>query len=313
MTNPRGVCPSCNARRAHDTALHLVERVLPRAPYRQWTLSFPVKLRFCLTRDSRLLSEALGLFVRALFALQRRTARRLGVPRPHTGPVAFVQRFGRRSSSCPTSTSCLPRPVFEELGEGTTRLVPPSSPPGEVLEDDKQFETRMASFLDYYLFDRKRPENGKTPAEEILESRSSGADGAEVSTFRSFTTTVHGLFEVRKIKLGVVRLRGLFGARSSTSASDGTPLGWRRATSSRRVRSPSTRRWSSARLLLPPAGGGEGDQGGSEAPEEGHARRAPSPAHLGGGGAGTEGGPVPADRGGRASEVPDRASARLSA
>jgi hypothetical protein len=40
----RGVCPSCNARRAHDTAHHLVERVLLRAPYRQWTLSFPGSL-----------------------------------------------------------------------------------------------------------------------------------------------------------------------------------------------------------------------------------------------------------------------------
>jgi hypothetical protein len=28
----RGVCPSCNARRAHDTAIHLVERALPRVP-----------------------------------------------------------------------------------------------------------------------------------------------------------------------------------------------------------------------------------------------------------------------------------------
>ena len=84
---------------------------------------------------------------------------------------------------------------------------------GEVFEDDKQFEMRMASFLDYYLFDRKRPESGQTPAEEILASRSSGADGAEISAFRSFTATVHGLFEVRKIKPGVVRLRELFGGK----------------------------------------------------------------------------------------------------
>jgi len=37
---------------------------------------------------------------------------------------------------------------------------------GEVFEDDKQFETRMASFLDHFLFDRPRPESGKTPAQE---------------------------------------------------------------------------------------------------------------------------------------------------
>ncbi|PTL76534.1 transposase zinc-binding domain-containing protein [Vitiosangium sp. GDMCC 1.1324] len=28
----RGVCPSCNAKRAHVTAVHLVERVLPHVP-----------------------------------------------------------------------------------------------------------------------------------------------------------------------------------------------------------------------------------------------------------------------------------------
>ncbi len=90
--------PSCNARRARDTAIHLTERVLPRALYRQWTLSLPMPVRFCLARDARLLSEVLGLFVRALFAFQRRTARRLGLSRPVTGAVAFVQRFGSASS-----------------------------------------------------------------------------------------------------------------------------------------------------------------------------------------------------------------------
>ena len=84
---------------------------------------------------------------------------------------------------------------------------------GEVFEDDKQFEMRMASFLDYYLFDRKRPEGGKTPAEEFLDGRTAAGDAAELAAFRSFTETVHGLFEVRKIKPGVVRLRELFGAK----------------------------------------------------------------------------------------------------
>lgn len=83
---------------------------------------------------------------------------------------------------------------------------------GEVFEDDKQFEMRMASFLDHFLFDRLRPESGKTPAQELLEARSA-VDPGEVAAFRSFTETVHGLFEVRKIKPGIVRLRELFGGK----------------------------------------------------------------------------------------------------
>ncbi len=48
----RGVCPSCNAKRAHVTAAHLVEQVLPHVPYRQWTLSFPPRVRWAETQAS---------------------------------------------------------------------------------------------------------------------------------------------------------------------------------------------------------------------------------------------------------------------
>jgi hypothetical protein len=84
---------------------------------------------------------------------------------------------------------------------------------GEVFEDDKQFEMRMASFLDFYLFDRKRPESGKTPAEELLEQKSHVPDPDAAAAFRSFAETVHGLFEVRKVKPGTIRLRELFSAK----------------------------------------------------------------------------------------------------
>jgi hypothetical protein len=50
----RGICPSCTARRMADTAAHLVDRVLPRAPYRQyrqWVFTVPKPLRLVLARD----------------------------------------------------------------------------------------------------------------------------------------------------------------------------------------------------------------------------------------------------------------------
>jgi hypothetical protein len=84
---------------------------------------------------------------------------------------------------------------------------------GEVFEDDKQFEMRMASFLDYYLFDRKHPQSGKTPAEELLEQKNRDPDPSTAAAFKSFVETVHGLFEVRKIKPGAIRLRELFGGK----------------------------------------------------------------------------------------------------
>ncbi|RPH67774.1 MAG: hypothetical protein EHM78_20935 [Myxococcaceae bacterium] len=89
-------------------------QALARAACRQWTLSLPMPMRFCLARGARLLSEVLGLFVRALFAFQRRTARRLGVSRPLTGAVAFVQRFGSALQLTPHFHVLVPEAVFEE-------------------------------------------------------------------------------------------------------------------------------------------------------------------------------------------------------
>ena len=47
----RGLCPSCTARRMADTAAHLVDHLLPRAPYRQWVLTVPKALRLRLARN----------------------------------------------------------------------------------------------------------------------------------------------------------------------------------------------------------------------------------------------------------------------
>lgn len=84
---------------------------------------------------------------------------------------------------------------------------------GEVFEDDKIFELRMASFLDYYLYDRVSPLTGKTPATELYEQRLQSAAPEEANAFRSLTETVHGLFEVRKLGKGVIRLRELFSGK----------------------------------------------------------------------------------------------------
>jgi hypothetical protein len=84
---------------------------------------------------------------------------------------------------------------------------------GEVFEDDKLFELRMASFLDYYLCDRVSPVSGQTPAAELYELRLRSSPPEEANAFRSFTETVHGLFEVRKLGKGMVRLRELFSGK----------------------------------------------------------------------------------------------------
>jgi len=91
----RGFCPSCGGRRMADTAAHLVDRVLPEAPVRQWVLTLPYPLRYRCAYDARLASEVLRAFIRSLFAeLRRRARRQWGVRAEQCGAVTFIQRFG---------------------------------------------------------------------------------------------------------------------------------------------------------------------------------------------------------------------------
>ena len=84
---------------------------------------------------------------------------------------------------------------------------------GEVFEDDKVFEARMASFLDYYVFDRASPETGKTPSQEMYDEQREKLGSEAAVPFRAFTETIHGLFEVRKLADDGVRLRELFSGK----------------------------------------------------------------------------------------------------
>ena len=78
-----------------DTAAHLVDRVLPIVPVRQWVLSLPFALRYRMAYDSRLTGDVLNVFIRALFGeLRRRAQEQLGVSSSQCGAVTFVQRYG---------------------------------------------------------------------------------------------------------------------------------------------------------------------------------------------------------------------------
>ena len=66
----RGFCPSCGGRRMADTAAHLVDRVLPEVPVRQWVLSLPFALRYRLAYDAPLTCATCSrLFVRCRLRL----------------------------------------------------------------------------------------------------------------------------------------------------------------------------------------------------------------------------------------------------
>ena len=114
----RAVCPSCTTRRMHDVAVHLCGRVLPHVPYRQWVLSLPRHVRFRLARDPALVSAVLAVFLRSVFAWQRRRARAAGVARPLCGSITFVQRFGSALNLNVHFHARLPDGVFSVDADG---------------------------------------------------------------------------------------------------------------------------------------------------------------------------------------------------
>src|SRR5438105_9085164 len=53
----RGFCPSCAGRRMAQTAAHLVERVIPWVPTRQWVVSVPIPLRYWMAASQNLTAQ----------------------------------------------------------------------------------------------------------------------------------------------------------------------------------------------------------------------------------------------------------------
>ncbi len=90
----RGYCPACCGRRMADTAVHLVDRVIPEVPVRQWVFSLPYALRYRVAFDAELLSDVLRIVIRTVFEFLKRRACEYGIPKGKCGAVAFVQRFG---------------------------------------------------------------------------------------------------------------------------------------------------------------------------------------------------------------------------
>jgi hypothetical protein len=146
----RGFCPSCGGRRMADTAAHLVDRVLPEVPVRQWVLSLPFALRYRLAYEAGLTSAVLGVFVRTVFAsLRRRARQQWNVARGQCGAVTFVQRFGDALNLNVHFHSLLLDGVYETSPYGSPRFHPlPPPDDDEVARVVGQVATRIARLLE---------------------------------------------------------------------------------------------------------------------------------------------------------------------
>lgn len=89
----RGFCPSCGGRRMSESAIHLVDEVLPVKPIRQWVLSFPIQLRVLLAVRPKIMSEILNI---ATAVITQHLCKKAGfkMAQAKSGSVTLIQRFG---------------------------------------------------------------------------------------------------------------------------------------------------------------------------------------------------------------------------
>ena len=80
---------------------------------------------------------------------------------------------------------------------------------GGIFDDDKSYENQLALFLEWYIFDRIEPAHGQTVLELIINN------GKEetldpLKNINVFTSHIHGLFIIKKIKDHSVKAINLF-------------------------------------------------------------------------------------------------------
>ena len=90
----RGICPSCAGRRMANCAAHLVDRVVPDVPLRQYVLSLPHELRRLAAFKQDVLGALVKIFIDAVTAGYRARAKREGIEGAEVGAITFLQRFG---------------------------------------------------------------------------------------------------------------------------------------------------------------------------------------------------------------------------
>ena len=84
---------------------------------------------------------------------------------------------------------------------------------GEPHEEDRSYEARLNGMLDHYLYDFRPAGGAGTTLERFVEAEGRSLSPEELAAYRDLAAGVHGLFEVRKIADGVLRLRDVFSGK----------------------------------------------------------------------------------------------------
>jgi hypothetical protein len=90
----RGFCPSCCAKRQVEAATHLVDHVLPMAPYRQFVVTFPIPMRYWLHSNKDLFAKVYRIIIQEIHSYYKTKALASGIKDPRPGAISFTQLAG---------------------------------------------------------------------------------------------------------------------------------------------------------------------------------------------------------------------------
>ena len=81
---------------------------------------------------------------------------------------------------------------------------------GIIYEDDKSYDSRMALFLEWYLFNNYAPKSSKTVLQVLLENNSEEINSDKLKIYKSISESIQSLFLIQKVHDGSVKTINLF-------------------------------------------------------------------------------------------------------
>jgi hypothetical protein len=159
----RGICPSCNTRAMVETAAHLVDNVLPLIPFRQFVISFPMRLRHYL-ETHKILQAVLKIVVDEI--RKRLIACSPDIPNPQIGAISFIQHFGNTLNYHPHFHLVVADGIFS--GEQTLQFHEAFLTQDDIADTQNCIQKRVLDFF------RRRGFFDKETVEKMLSYENSG-------------------------------------------------------------------------------------------------------------------------------------------
>jgi hypothetical protein len=153
----RGICPSCNTRAMAQTAAHLIDSVLPRISFRQFVISFPMRIRHYL-QTHKILQAVLKIVVDEI--RKRLIACSPNIANPQIGAISFIQYFGNALNYHPHFHLIVADGIFNgETGTEALQFHEASLTQDDIADTQEYIQKRVLGlFLKRGLFNKEEVE-----------------------------------------------------------------------------------------------------------------------------------------------------------